>query len=242
MRLSGRRPSPAMVVACLALFVALAGTSVAAVSQLVPRNSVGTVQLRNSAVTNPKLRNNAITTAKVRNRSLLAADFAPGQLVPGPTGPAGPTGAPGPAGPAGTGAALAFRFVAGPAATSTSSTSYVELPTASASIDVPAGTTATILVSFAAESSCYGAGYCSVRVLVDGNEATPVVGTNEFAFDSSDGGTETSSSWESHALERAVTGVAAGAHTVTVQYATTSATGTFRLDDWGLTVLAMRQS
>ena len=43
------RPSPAMVVACLALFVALAGTSVAAVSQLVPRNSVGTAQLRDNA-------------------------------------------------------------------------------------------------------------------------------------------------------------------------------------------------
>ena len=36
-----RRPSPAMVVACLALLVALGGTSVAAVSQ-VARNSVGT--------------------------------------------------------------------------------------------------------------------------------------------------------------------------------------------------------
>ena len=34
-----------MIVACLALLVALGGTSVAAVSQLVPRNSVGTAQL-----------------------------------------------------------------------------------------------------------------------------------------------------------------------------------------------------
>lgn len=37
------RPSPAMVVACLALLVALSGTSIAAVSALPP-NSVGTVQ------------------------------------------------------------------------------------------------------------------------------------------------------------------------------------------------------
>ena len=93
-----RAPSPALVVACCALFVALAGVSVAGVSQFVPRNSVGTAQLRNNAVANPKIRNNAITSPKVRNRSLLAVDFAVGQV---PVGPAGPAGAAGPAGPAG---------------------------------------------------------------------------------------------------------------------------------------------
>jgi len=92
-----------MVVACIALLVALGGTSVAAVSQLA-RNSVGTPQLRNGAVTNPKLRNNAVNSAKVANRSLRRVDFAPGQLPAGPTGPqgpAGPAGAAGAAGPAG---------------------------------------------------------------------------------------------------------------------------------------------
>jgi hypothetical protein len=96
-----RRPSPAMVVACLALVVALGGTSVAAVSQLVPRNSVGTAQLRAGAVTGAKVRTNAITSIKVRNRSLLRSDFAPGQLPAGPTGPQGPAGPAGPAGAAG---------------------------------------------------------------------------------------------------------------------------------------------
>lgn len=109
-KLSIHRPSPAMVVACLALLVALGGTSVAAVNQLA-RNSVGPAQLqfgavtspklRNLAVTNPKIRNNAVTSAKVRNRSLLRADFAPGQLPAGPTGPQGPAGPAGPAGAAG---------------------------------------------------------------------------------------------------------------------------------------------
>lgn len=95
-----RRPSPAMVVACIALLVALGGTSVAAVSQLA-RNSVGTPQLRNDAVTNPKIRNNAVNSLKVANRSLLRVDFAPGQLPAGPTGPQGPAGPAGPAGAAG---------------------------------------------------------------------------------------------------------------------------------------------
>ena len=95
-----RRPSPASIVACIALLVALGGTSVAAVSQ-VARNSVGTPQLRDSAVTNPKIRNNAINSAKVAARSLLRSDFAPGQLPAGPVGPQGPAGPAGPAGAAG---------------------------------------------------------------------------------------------------------------------------------------------
>jgi hypothetical protein len=113
-KLSIRRPSPAMVVACLALLVALGGTSVAAVNQLA-RNSVGTAQLQFGAVTNPKIRNNAVTSIKVQNRSLLRADFAAGQLPAGPTGPRGPAGpagaagAAGPAGPAGVIGAITVR-------------------------------------------------------------------------------------------------------------------------------------
>ena len=95
-----RRPSPAMVVACLALLVALGGTSVAAVNQL-GRNTVDTPQLVNGAVTNPKIRNNAVNSSKVANRSLLRSDFAPGQLPAGPVGPQGPAGPTGPAGAAG---------------------------------------------------------------------------------------------------------------------------------------------
>jgi hypothetical protein len=110
-KLFSRHPSPAMVVACLALLVALGGTSVAAVEQ-VRRNSVGPNQLQFGAVTGPKIRNNAVTSAKVRNRSLLRADFAPGQLPAGPTGPAGPqgpAGAQGAAGPAGVVGAITVR-------------------------------------------------------------------------------------------------------------------------------------
>jgi len=100
-----------MVVACIALLVALGGTSMAAVTQL-SRNSVGTLQLKDGSVTNPKIRNNAINSAKVAARSLLRSDFAPGQLPAGPTGPqgpAGPAGAAGPAGPAGVIGAITVR-------------------------------------------------------------------------------------------------------------------------------------
>ena len=90
------RPSPAMVVAMLALVFALTGTGIAAVTAL-PRNSVGTKQLRNGAV----------VSSKVRNHSLLARDFRRGQLPRGPIGPAGPAGPQGPAGPAGPAGNLA---------------------------------------------------------------------------------------------------------------------------------------
>ncbi len=103
-RLMRHRPSPAMVIACIALGIALTGTSVAAVTALAP-NSVGTAQIRPNAVTAAKIKNanvtgakiarNAITGSKVLNRSLTAADFVASSL---PKGPAGPTG---PAGPAG---------------------------------------------------------------------------------------------------------------------------------------------
>ena len=110
-RIIRRRPSPAMVIACLALGIALTGTSVAAVSALAP-NSVGTVQIRANAVTAAKIKNanvtgakiarNAVTGTKVLNGSLTAADFVASSLPKGPAGPAGPAGATGPAGAAGT--------------------------------------------------------------------------------------------------------------------------------------------
>jgi hypothetical protein len=65
-----RVPSSALVVACVALAVALGGTSYAALR--LPRNSVTTVQ--------------------VKDFSLLSRDFKKGQLPAGPQGPAGPPG------------------------------------------------------------------------------------------------------------------------------------------------------
>ena len=99
-----RRPSPALVVAGLALLFSLGGTSIAAVNALAP-NSVGPAQLKANAVTNPKIANsavnnaklakNAVTSSKVADKSLTANDFADGQIPAGPAGPAGKDWAPG---------------------------------------------------------------------------------------------------------------------------------------------------
>ena len=98
-------------VAYAALFVALGGTSWAAVN--LPRNSVGAGQLRTNAVRSQEIARNAVRSAEVRNRSLRRVDLARGVLTrgapgvagaigpPGPPGPPGAAGAPGPAGQTG---------------------------------------------------------------------------------------------------------------------------------------------
>lgn len=77
-----RRPRVAYanVASTVALFVSLGGASYAALQ--IPRDSVGTAQLRRGAVTN----------AKVKEHSLRASAFARGQIPAGKRGPAGPSG------------------------------------------------------------------------------------------------------------------------------------------------------
>jgi hypothetical protein len=59
-----QRPSPALLISVVALFVALGGTSYAAFTTL-PSNSVGTMQLKAWAVTGTKIRNGAVTGSKL---------------------------------------------------------------------------------------------------------------------------------------------------------------------------------
>jgi hypothetical protein len=65
-----RRPSPALVIACIALMAALAPASYATVSQILPQQSVGTSQLKP----------NAVTSNKVRDFSLRKWDFKKSDL------------------------------------------------------------------------------------------------------------------------------------------------------------------
>jgi hypothetical protein len=73
-----RLPTPAMIVACVALFVALGGASYAA--GVLPRNSVGTAQLKKKAVSAAKLQKNAVTSTRVKNDALTGADIRESSL------------------------------------------------------------------------------------------------------------------------------------------------------------------
>ena len=120
-KLGSYRPRHATVVAYLALFVALGGSSYAAISigsgnirnSSIRSEDIGTGQvhssdIRNNDVQGIDIANSAIGTTDVKNHSLLATDFAPGQLPAGAQGAQGPQGLKGDkgdkgdAGPAGT--------------------------------------------------------------------------------------------------------------------------------------------
>src|ERR1700710_2403191 len=74
-------PSPALVIALIALVFALTGTAWAALG----KNSVGSRQLKAKAVTTGKIANGAINGAKVANGSLTGADINVGALGTVPT-------------------------------------------------------------------------------------------------------------------------------------------------------------
>jgi hypothetical protein len=75
-----RSPSPAFVLAALALFVALGGSSYAA------------VKLKKNSVLSSHIKNEQVQSADVKDASLLAQDFGPGQLPKGDTGDRGSQG------------------------------------------------------------------------------------------------------------------------------------------------------
>ena len=78
-----RRPSPAMVVAFIALGLALGGTSYAVVKP--GKNTVGSRQLRNNAVSAAKLKAGAVDSSKVRDDSLTGQDINEATLVAVPS-------------------------------------------------------------------------------------------------------------------------------------------------------------
>lgn len=63
------RPSPALVIACLALFAALSGTALAA------KASIGSNQIVNGSVRTVDLRDSAVNSAKVADTSITANDL-----------------------------------------------------------------------------------------------------------------------------------------------------------------------
>jgi hypothetical protein len=87
------------VMATLAVFIALGGTSYAAVT--LDRNSVKSKHIGKGQVKRADIARSAVTTKQVRDGSLRASDFRAGELGTGVSGSTGPGGTVGPAGPAG---------------------------------------------------------------------------------------------------------------------------------------------
>ncbi|HKN94941.1 MAG TPA: hypothetical protein VJU60_11460 [Thermoleophilaceae bacterium] len=73
-----RRPSPALIISLIALFVALGGTGYAAVH--LGKNTVGTRQLKKNAVTSAKVKNGSLTGADIRAGSISGSSINLGAL------------------------------------------------------------------------------------------------------------------------------------------------------------------
>jgi hypothetical protein len=80
----------ANLVSLMALFVALGGTTYAAV--VLPKNSVKAKQIAKNAVGASEIKRSAVRTGEVRNGSLQSSDFAAGQLPAGAKGDKGDKG------------------------------------------------------------------------------------------------------------------------------------------------------
>jgi hypothetical protein len=121
-RIFSRRPSPAVVISLIALFVALGGTSFAAVT-LVAKNSVGSPQVINGSLLKKDLNKKTIAALKGNRGARGPAGAAGAAGAAGPAGPAGAVGAAGPAGatgpagapgaPGAAGSALGYAHVNG---------------------------------------------------------------------------------------------------------------------------------
>jgi hypothetical protein len=69
----GKRPSPALVISILALFVALGGSAYAA-------SKIGTKDIKNNAITPAKIKKNAVTTAKLKDNAVTGSKINEGSL------------------------------------------------------------------------------------------------------------------------------------------------------------------
>jgi hypothetical protein len=84
------RPSPALIVAVMALIISMGGTGYAAFT--LPKNSVGTKQLKNGAITAAKVKRHSLTSAQIDVKKLgtvPTARTAGRALTASPRGPAG---------------------------------------------------------------------------------------------------------------------------------------------------------
>ena len=87
----------ANVMATIAVFVALGGSSYAAVA--LTKNSIKSKHIGKGQIKRSDIARNAVNSGKVANNSLLAADFKAGELPAGSQGPKGDKGDKGDPGP-----------------------------------------------------------------------------------------------------------------------------------------------
>jgi hypothetical protein len=90
-----KRLTFANVVSVIALFVALGGSSYAAITitgKNVKNSSLTGKDIKNSSLTGSDVKNSSLSTSDIKNHSLRATDFKAGQIPAGPRGADGKNG------------------------------------------------------------------------------------------------------------------------------------------------------
>jgi hypothetical protein len=223
------------VVAYIALFVALGGTSYAAVA--LPRGSVGTAQLKKGAVTGSKVKAHSLTATDFRTGSLRSG--AKGDT--GAQGPKGDTGGQGPKGDTGP-AGLSTSIVSDdlPTVTDSSPTLASAVALKQVTITLPSVGRLLVLdpeiesVSFDNPTSS-PTSYAYVGVYLDGNL---VSGGAVACSTCSIPAHSTGSASNIQLPELSIPGVAAGSHTVTLALAGTTSADYVTAQESRLAVIA----
>jgi hypothetical protein len=222
-RSQGRRPSPALVVALAALFVALGSGAYAAVS--LDRNDVKSKHIKDSEVKSVDVEDDGLTGADINEASLSGLPPGP----PGEPGQPGQPGQPGLPGASGGGGDL-FEF-AEVTATETTTTPHpggdLATPGPSVTVDVPAN---GLVAVYATAEMSNPTSNCQVVLLEDdvllgtilafGNSANFVP-----VYPRPGDQNGTTARWVAGVLAFPVS---QGAHTYKLQYASNSGTCSFR--------------
>jgi hypothetical protein len=188
------RITSAHVIAMIALFVALSGSSYAAVTiraSQIRNNSIPGSKIKSGSIPATKLRNNSITGGKLKNNSIGSAKLRTDALTPtsgggnlinpnsttnnssssgarGPQGPSGPRGLPGATGPAGATGSQGATGAAGTNADLVKVTGGAVVPTD--------GTTATATATCATGSVLFSVYYATAAT-----QALAINATNSYS-------------------------------------------------------------
>jgi hypothetical protein len=173
------------VIATLAVFIALGGSSYAAVT--LSQNSVKSGHIGKGQVRKSDIAKNAVTSSQVRDGSLLTKDFKAGQLATGAsgnTGPSGPAGPAGPTGPAGAEGPPGAQGPAGPKGPAGPSgfVKVLDFQAEWSYTKLPGNTGATIVTPPACRTEAHPAGPGEVAVIALSATGSPSLSANDILY------------------------------------------------------------
>lgn len=140
-------------------------------------------------------------------------------------------------------AVTAVRTVVETTLATTESSTFVDIPGMSTTINVPASQRALLIITFSAEVTCQPEGVvegsCLISVLVDGAPSTPAHVIFDGSHDNDAGVHSDQSESEANSMQFVAGPLSSGPHEVKVQWMTDAGTGDieFRMQERTLTVL-----